>query len=293
MKTIKYFVLLFVAYALCTTSNAQSTGGKSYDNLSIKSTILNKDVNYALYLPPDYETSQRSYPVLYLLHGYGDNQTGWIQFGEVKAIADKAIAEGKATPMIIVMPNAEKTWYINDYKGEVRFEDFFITEFIPAIESKYRSRGTKEFRAVAGLSMGGYGSLIYALKYNNMFTACCPLSPAVFTDDEIMAMDKESYRFKSLFGGGDGKERLTEHWKKNSVLDIIKNMPDNQKRAVRFYIDCGDDDFLYKGNAALHTALCDAKIPHEFRMRDGGHTWEYWRTALPSVLEFVSQSFHR
>lgn len=138
--------------------------------------------------------------------------------------------------------------------------------------------------------MGGQGSLLYALKYPDMFAACCPLSAAVFTDDDISKMGGS---FSDLIGKETDKNRLTEYWKKNSVLELIKNIPDNKKWSVRYYIDCGDDDFLYKGNAALHVAMRDARIPHEFRIRDGGHTWSYWRSALPTVLEFISTSFHR
>ena len=107
--------------------------GRVFDNLSMPSKILKMDRKYALYLPPDYETSQRSYPVLYLLHGYGDDQTGWVQFGEVMHIADGAINSGKATPMIIVMPDANTgtIGYVNDAKGDWRYEDFFFQEFIP------------------------------------------------------------------------------------------------------------------------------------------------------------------
>jgi enterochelin esterase-like enzyme len=93
--------------------------GKVMDNLSMTSKILKMERKYAIYLPPDYETSQRSYPVLYLLHGGGDDQTGWVQFGEVSHIADEAINEGKATPMIIVMPDANtgQRGYFNSING--------------------------------------------------------------------------------------------------------------------------------------------------------------------------------
>ena len=116
--------------------------GKVSDNLSLPSKILKMDRKYAIYLPPDYETSQRSYPVLYLLHGAGDDQTGWVQFGEVLNIADEAIKSGLATPMIIVMPDANtgKRGYVNDVKGEWLYEDFFFQEFIPFIEKTYRSK---------------------------------------------------------------------------------------------------------------------------------------------------------
>ena len=130
--------LLFVFLLVAQLLYAQS--GKVFDNLSLPSKLLKSERKYAVYLPADYETSQRSYPVLYLLHGGGDDQTGWVQFGEVQNITDKAIAEGKATPMIIVMPDANtgQRGYFNDPKNEWRYEDFFFEEFMPFIENKYR-----------------------------------------------------------------------------------------------------------------------------------------------------------
>ena len=74
---------------------------------------------------------------------------------------------------------------------------------------------------------------------------------------------------------------------------MINNMPDDQKKAVRWYIDCGDDDFLFEGNSLVHIAMRKKEIPHEFRIRNGGHTWTYWREALPDVLGFISQAFHQ
>ena len=122
--------------------------GKVFDNLSMTSKILNMERKYAIYLPPDYESSQRSYPVLYLLHGAGDDQTGWVQFGEVLHIADEAIKEGKATPMIIVMPDANtgKRGYYNDAKGTWRYEDFFFEEFMPFVEKQYRIKSQHQIQ---------------------------------------------------------------------------------------------------------------------------------------------------
>src|ERR1700754_3748520 len=152
--------------------------GKVYDNLSLPSKILKSDRKFAIYLPPDYETSGRSYPVLYLLHGAGDDQTGWVQFGEVLNITDKAINAGTATPMIIVMPDANtgRRGYFNDVKGDWNYEDFFFKELMPYVEKKYRVKADKHYRAVAGLSMGGGGSFVYALHHPEMFSSACPLS---------------------------------------------------------------------------------------------------------------------
>ena len=122
--------------------------GKVYDNLTFPSKILNSERKYAIYLPPDYETSERSYPVLYLLHGSGDDQSGWVQFGEVLGITDKAIAEGSSTAMIIVMPDANtgKKGYVNRVGEDWRYEDFFFEELIPYVEKKYRIKSDKRIR---------------------------------------------------------------------------------------------------------------------------------------------------
>jgi enterochelin esterase-like enzyme len=145
--------------------------GKVYDNLSLPSKILKSERKYAVYLPPGYETSDRSYPVLYLLHGSGDDQTGWVQFGEVLNITDKAIADGTATPMVIIMPDANtgRKGYFNDIKGDWNYEDFFFQELVPYVEKKYRIKSAKQFRAIAGLSMGGGVLLCMLCTTRNCF----------------------------------------------------------------------------------------------------------------------------
>ncbi|HZB14989.1 MAG TPA: alpha/beta hydrolase-fold protein [Chryseolinea sp.] len=285
MKTIP---LLCIILYMPVFVFAQS--GKVQDNLTLPSKILKGNRNYAVYLPPDYETSQRSYPVLYLLHGGGDDQTGWVQFGEVLNIADREILEGRATSMIIVMPDANTgtRGYFNDLKGEWRYEDFFFEEFMPYIEKTYRIKTEKRYRAVAGLSMGGGGSFMYALHHPELFSAACPLSAS--TGPLSLEATKAWLEQRNLKGTD---EQIETYYKRHSALALVEAMPDDQKKAVRWYIDCGDDDFLYEGNSLIHIAMRKKEIPHEFRIHNGGHTWTYWRTALPTVLEFVTQSFHQ
>jgi enterochelin esterase-like enzyme len=265
--------------------------GKVMDNLSMSSKLLKMERKYAVYLPPDYETSNRSYPVLYLLHGAGDDQTGWVQFGEVLNIADKAINSGAATPMVIIMPDANtgRRGYVNDIKGEWLYEDFFFQEFMPFVEKTYRIKADKRYRAVAGLSMGGEGTFVYALHHPELFAAACPLSAAT---GPRSVEELKNYRLWPV-GENISIADQEAYFNKYSVLSLIDKIPDNQKNAVRWYIDCGDDDFLYEGNSLVHIAMRKKEIPHEFRMRDGGHTWTYWRASLPVVLEFVSMSFHQ
>jgi len=277
-------ILCFV----CALANAQES--KVYDNLSVKSKILNMDRKYAVYLPPGYETSGRSYPVLYLLHGAGDDQTGWVQFGEVQNIADKAIADGSATAMIIVMPDANtgKRGYSNDATGKWRYEDFFFQEFMPFIEKTYRIKGEKRYRAVSGLSMGGGGTFTYALHHPELFSSACPLSAATGPDsleDTRARLQKET--------PGIADSLVEKYFKDQNVVSLVNNLPDSLKKSVRWYIDDGDDDFLYEGNCLVHIAMRKRDIPHEFRIRDGAHNWTYWRESLPVVLKFVSDAFHQ
>jgi enterochelin esterase-like enzyme len=286
------FVLLFnlLTFALF----AQE--GSVKESLTIKSAILGRDVKYSIYLPSDYEKSDRSYPILYLLHGSGDDETGWIQFGEVDKITDNSVRKGESAPMIIAMPDGGLTGYINNYDNKVRYEDFFIQEFIPFIEKTYRVRDQRRYRAVAGLSMGGYGALIMATKHPDLFSAAAPLSAGVRTDLEVIEIDDAYYERTMGIRNGKGlkgKDRLTAHYYQNSVLKIVETADAEALKNVRFYVDCGDDDFLIKGNMALHAVMIDKKIPHEFRVRDGGHTWTYWRTGLPEVLKFISAGFHQ
>ena len=282
-------VLLFLVFSTVSII-VMAQGSKVYDNLSLKSKILNMDRKYAIYLPPGYETSQRNYPVLYLLHGGGDDQTGWVQFGEVQLITDKAIAEGTATPMIIVMPDANtgRRGYSNNADNTWRYEDFFFQEFMPFVEKTYRIKTEKRYRAVSGLSMGGDGTFTYALHHPELFSSACPLSAGT---GPLTLEDARTRLTKEIPGISD--QNITAFYNRQSVLSLVNTMPDTLKKTVRWYIDCGDDDFLYEGNSLVHIAMRKKEIPHEFRTRDGAHNWTYWRAALPVVLEFVSQAFHQ
>lgn len=280
--------IIFCFFILPSLLLAQT--GKVYDNLSMKSEILKMERKYAIYLPPDYATSERSYPVLYLLHGAGDDQTGWVQFGEVLQIADLSVKNGTATPMIIVMPdgNTGQRGYFNSFKGDWRYEDFFFEEFMPYVEKTYRIKAEKRYRAIAGLSMGGGGTFMYALHHPELFSSACPLSASCgpLSLDEMKSRPQRGME-------GASPEQIEAYYQKHSALYLVNNMPDNQKKAVRWFIDCGDDDFLYEGNAMVHIAMRKKEIPHEYRVRDGGHTWTYWRQSLPVVLSFISDAFHQ
>jgi len=272
---------------------AQSTG-KIIEQQSVKSTILSKDVKYSIYLPPNYESSTQTYPVIYLLHGYGGDNNSWIKRGNINEYTDKAIANNTIPAVIIVMPNGDSSWYINSNDSKVKYEDFFINEFIPAIEKTYRAKAEKKYRAIAGLSMGGYGALLYTLKHPNIFSAVAALSAAIVSDNDYMNMPvlQWNHFFNKIYGLElKGKERLNETWNTNSILKIVENKTTEELKTVQYWIDCGDDDFLTKGNCLLHIALTDKKVPHEYRVRDGDHNWNYWKSGITDALQFITTHF--
>ena len=282
--------LLAIYIIVLLTQVAYGQNGTVNDRETMRSAILNSERNYAVYLPPDYHSSSRSYPVLYLLHGAGDDQTGWIQFGEVKRITDEAIRSGNATPMVIIMPDADtdRRGYYNTIRNTWRYEDFFFDELMPYVEDKYRIKSDKRYRAIAGLSMGGGGSFIYAIHRPDLFSAACPLSAyvgALTTEGGKWLLSDEEKNYP--------EEELQEYFNETNAHYLIENGDAEELSTVRWYIDCGDDDFLYEGNSLVHIAMTKMEIPHEYRVRDGAHSWTYWRESLPNVLAFISQGFHQ
>ncbi|PWT70850.1 MAG: esterase [Bacteroidetes bacterium] len=290
-KTTWFLLSLF-----STLTGLAQTNGIVIEKNTLKSSILKKDVNYSVYLPAGYDHSDRTYPVVYLLHGFTDDNTGWLQFGEINRFADKAIADGTIPPMIIIMPNGDSSFYVNSFDGKENYEDFFVKEFMPTVEKAFRIKAEKKYRGVAGLSMGGYGSLIYGLKYPDLFAAVGAMSSAMHDDEHMVSMQDEEYNttYARMYGIGlKGKDRLSAAWYKNSVLKIVDTKSADELKKVRYWIDCGDDDYLTIGNCELHIALTEKGIPHEFRMRDGAHNWTYWRTGITDALQFIGWSFRQ
>ena len=279
---------LFLTFLLILPVFLAAQTGKVFDNQIVSSKILKSDRKYSIYLPADYDASQRSYPVLYLLHGQGGDQANWVDYGDLQQIADRSINSGQATPMIIVMPDATagRSGYFNDIRGDWNYEDFFFQELIPFIEKKYRVKPIKRSRAISGLSLGGGGTFMYALHHPEMFSAAYPISAYIGP----VTLDDAKTRWKTNELKLSDAE-IEKYYKQHNAISLINNMPEDQKKAVKWYIDCGDDDFLEEGNYLAHRTMIKKDIPHEFRINDGGHNWTYWRTALPKVLEFVSKAF--
>ncbi|MDR2385181.1 MAG: esterase family protein [Tannerella sp.] len=289
MKKIILQLVLGMFFTI--TSVAFSQNGQVFETKTVKSEILKAERKYSIYLPPGYNESDQSYPALYLLHGSGDDHTGWVQFGQVQHIADKAIAEGKAARMIIVMPDANtcRRGYFNDIRGDFDYEEFFFKELVPHIEKTYRIRSERCYRAIAGLSMGGGGTIFYSLHHPELFAAAAPLSAATGNRDR--------QQMKARLGENAdviSETQLDAYFNRHNIEAILQNASKedlDKIKQIRWYISCGDDDFLYEGNSLLHILFRAKGIFHEYRVKDGGHTWTYWRMELPEVMEFVSKSF--
>jgi S-formylglutathione hydrolase FrmB len=266
------------------------------EGLTIESQLLGKTVHYTIYLPDDYETSIRSYPVVYMLHGNRADHTSWICFGEAHLTADELITERTIPPMILVMPEGGTSRYINNYDRSICYEDFFFQEFIPAIDSTYRTKSEKWFRGVLGLSMGGYGALVYALKHPDVFAACVSLSASIYTDEMILNMTDEEWASNRASAHGYGltdEFRLTEHYQSYDPFRIVQATNPEHFKTLKFYLDCGDQDFRNDGVAMFHILLRRLSIAHEYRVRSGNHTWSYWRSGLPHGLQFIGNTFRR
>ena len=258
---------------------------------TIHSKVLNVDREYNIFLTKSYDTDKdRKYPVLYLLHGMMDTHKGWYERGHVKDVADQLMAYGEAAEMIIVTPNAGGNVYEGAWNGYFdmpgwKYEPFFFTEFLPHIESEYRVIGDKQHRAVAGLSMGGGGATAYGQKHSELFSTVYAMSALMNIPEQGTPPAQRP---------DDKMAILTKSVQENNCIEYVEEADDARKaqlRTVSWFADCGDDDFLLDRNIEFMQAMRKAQIPYEFRVRDGGHTWEYWHSALYNCLSFVSRKF--
>lgn len=284
MNSCRFFVVLCFILFPAKLSAQTNAGSSRIMEDSIKSNVLNVTRKYTVYLPESYsKTTDKTYPVLYLLHGHSHRNNDWVRDGKLQEIADQMVTAGKACEMLVIMPDAGsiRNGYFN-MKGWA-YETFFFEEFIPFIENKYRITQNKLSRAIAGFSMGGGGATAYALKQPNLFSAVYAMS-ALMTlpkQDRVQVMDSTFMNF--------GKSVLA-----NDCISLVLHTDEatlEKLRTVHWFIDCGDDDFLLGVNFLFYEAMKEAKIPCEFRVRDGNHNWEYWSSALHMALPFVSDSF--
>ncbi len=250
----------------------------------MQSELLGCKKKYCIYLPAGYDEEGREFPVLYLLHGLTDTHTAWRDRGNVADIATAVFARGKAQEMIIVMPDAGTTYdgYFN--ADGWCYEDFFFQEFIPHIESTYRIIADKEHRAIAGLSMGGGGTVGYAIRHSEMFSSAYAMSALMgMVDGSWISRDPDARRSAFI-------KSVVEYNNIKAIEDATDEQCARLKK-VRWFIDVGDDDFLFDNNMDFIRAMRVKRIPYQLRVRDGGHKWLYWQEALEMALPFISKGF--
>lgn len=283
MKKILPFLLVLLAPVV--SANA----GKLVTD-SLRSSILDTTVKYNVYLPDGFDLSAKEYPVVYLLHGLSDTYTAWEERGRMKWVADELIASGEAREMVIVMPNAGHPDIHNQWNGYFNmpgwsYEDFFFQEFLPAVEAKYRCIGDKGHRAVMGLSMGGGGSTVYCQRHPEMFSSCYAMSAWLDNDSgQVGGKDERKDKLHLV------RESVKEH-SALAFMDKADEETLKRLRSVRWFIDCGDDDFLLELSTRLHLKMRMARVKSELRVHNGVHNWEYWHLALRQALPFASRNF--
>ena len=257
---------------------------------SLSSRVLGATVKYNVYLPDGFGKTDRHYPVVYLLHGLSDDYTAWENLGRMKIVTDELIRSGEARPMVIIMPNAGDADIRNVWNGYFNmpgwnYEDFFFGELLPAVEEKYNCGGSKSKRAVMGLSMGGGGSIVYSQRHPELFSSCYAMSP--WLDNKADEVGPDSAVKDKFY-------EVCQSVREHSALDFLDRADAatlERLRTVAWFVDCGDDDFLFHLSIAFHTKMKQAGVHSELRVRDGVHNWEYWHLALRLSLPFASRNF--
>jgi enterochelin esterase-like enzyme len=266
------------------------------ESIPFQSKVLNRPINYSIYLPVDYATSGKRYGTVYLLNGYGDDETDWMKDGRVDAIINELEKNGSIEPMIYIMPQGNNSYYVNRFNGTSDYMRMFTTEFVPLIDSLYRTKKDKSQRAVVGYSMGGYGALILPSKNPEIFSVSVPLSMSFRTDEQYLLESQNSFdtQWSPIYGGKGsfGNARLTDYYKQNSPFHFFAENNIDIYKSVHYYIDCGDDEeSLSITNNTMHALMRNKNIPHEYRMRNGAHDWDYWRFGMKGALPFIQSCF--
>jgi len=287
-------IILFAALAGSLPVHAQSR----IDCNALNSRILKHEVHYCVYLPASYDAGgtkhpPQSYPVLYFLHGLGDNEQTLFNSGGW-TLLDDLRQQHKIGEFLIAAPEGGRTFYINSADGSVRYSDFFLQEFIPLIATKYHISAGRRNRAISGISMGGYGALRFAFSHPEMFSAVSAQSAALITESphELDTAAQSGAPMGKLLATVFGSPIAVAHWKENSPF-VLANRNQAALRHVAIYFNCGQADNygFEKGAAALDEELRGEKVEHEYHPYPGDHSLGYFLAHFTEVMEFHSRAF--
>jgi S-formylglutathione hydrolase FrmB len=284
-------LLMACAGSLLGWPAAQATGRA--ECVSLPSKILARTVPYCVLLPPSYDAEKtRRYPILYLLHGLGDNEEMLVHSGGMNLVEDMW-EQHQLGEFLIVTPAGGASFYINSRDGKRRYEDFFLEEFMPGVEKRYRAQAGRGTRGLAGISMGGYGALHIAFRHPQLFAAVGAHSAALIEKmPNISAQNSQQIGRLRVLGDAFGSPFDSVFWNQNDPEAIARTA---NLAGLKIYFDCGsEDDYGFDAGAeALDKLLTSRNIPHEFHLYPGGHNWSYFAEHLPASLEFEFHVFGR
>jgi S-formylglutathione hydrolase FrmB len=256
------------------------------ENHKLNSRLMAREMPYRVVLPVNYKVAndKTAYPVVYLLHGLGGRFDNWTDRSKLAEHAAKY-------NYIIVTPEGNNGWYTDSASTQNdRYESYIVQELIPEIDKKFRTQADRNHRAVAGLSMGGYGSVKFGVKNPELFTLVGAFSGALgaasLTEREVGTKGAIAESILSVYGAADSETR-----KQNDLFKIIKEMPAEKVKLLPFiYVDCGTEDFLFQNNRDFVNLLVEKKVRHEFRQLPGAHDWKFWDAQVQEFLE-LSEKF--
>lgn len=266
------------------------------DCSAISSHILHRDVRYCVMLPTNYQKDANTqYPILYFLHGLGENEQTLLQSGGWGLIEDLR-RDHKVGEFLMVAPEGRGSFFINSADGKDRYNDFFLAEFLPFIETRYRVIRERKARGVTGLSMGGYGALRFAFAHPELFGSVSAQSPALMTESphQLDADLHDAGPLAKRLGNVFGNPINVAHWNQNNPF-LLARKDQAQLRTQSIYINCGQHDEygFAESSAQMHKQLLAEKIPHQFHLYPGGHNAEYFLSHLGETIEFHWQAFAR
>ena len=268
----KFLLVLLIACVSCCPKAKQTDAPSQVVVTSYPSSI--GEAGVAVYLPEGYAASEEDYPVLYLLHGSGDDETGWMTKGRAKAILDSLIINELCRPMIVVMPNGylEQTGKYYDPESRLWMESTFEENFSQLIawtEMHYRTINDKQHRAIAGLSMGGFHTMHTAALLNQSFDYVGIFS-ALYVPHTKQPHSERTIEMSALALSDKPAYQQTE-----ALLQQQFATPPQL-----YWIACGVEDFLYEDNVIYRQYLDEKHYPYEYHESAGGHSWQNWMDYL-------------